>query len=165
MRAKSFQEECCKAHDLDDEFEKVLDYFANVTHNALTFGKNDEMEIEDSQILVKYDTSHPSPGPCGKIMKPWPRDKIRGGRKRRNPFRPSQDHAKGSGQHEQENPGRENVGGEEEMGRDNVRREDDVGSSRGSYTPREEEVPLTITLGGELQVLKVEPILTIRPEP
>ncbi|CAI9090019.1 OLC1v1024702C1 [Oldenlandia corymbosa var. corymbosa] len=51
------------------------------------------------------------------------------------------------------------------MGRDNVRRENDVDSLRGSYTPHEEQVPLTITLGGDSQILNVEPILTIRPEP
>ncbi|CAI9108736.1 OLC1v1008413C1 [Oldenlandia corymbosa var. corymbosa] len=81
-----------------------------------------------------------------------------------NVRREDDDHAEGLGQHEQENRGGENVGGREEMGGDNVRREDSVGSSRGSYTPREEEVPLTITLGRESQVLNVEPILTIRPE-
>ncbi|CAI9097781.1 OLC1v1034270C1 [Oldenlandia corymbosa var. corymbosa] len=51
------------------------------------------------------------------------------------------------------------------MEEDNVRRENDIGSLRGSYTPSEEEVPLTIILGGESQVLNVEPILTIHPEP
>ncbi|CAI9112621.1 OLC1v1013090C1 [Oldenlandia corymbosa var. corymbosa] len=100
-------------------------------------------------------------------MKPWTREKIGGGRNRRNPFRPSQlqDHAEGSGQQEQENPGGENVGGGKEMGGDNMRRENDVGSSRGSYTPHEEEIPVTITLGGDSQVLNVQPIHTIRPEP
>ncbi|CAI9088633.1 OLC1v1023021C1 [Oldenlandia corymbosa var. corymbosa] len=54
-----------------------------------------------------------------------------------NLFKPSQDHAEVSDQHEQENPGAENVGGGKEMRGDNVKREDDVGSSRVSYTPHD----------------------------
>ncbi|CAI9111881.1 OLC1v1012212C1 [Oldenlandia corymbosa var. corymbosa] len=149
MRAISIQKERRRAHDLDKDLEKMLDYFADVTHTTLTLENDDEIVIEDSQILLNYEPYRPSQGPRGETMKPWPREKIRG-RKRRSPFRPSQshDHAEGWGRHEQKNLGGENVGGGEEMGGDNVRREDNVGSSRESYTPHE-EVPLTITIRGE----------------
>ncbi|CAI9099748.1 OLC1v1036612C1 [Oldenlandia corymbosa var. corymbosa] len=68
---------------LDEELDKHLDDMINQTHAALTLGANDEMEVEDTQILVDEDPSLPSQPPPGKKAKPWSRDKIGGGRKRK----------------------------------------------------------------------------------
>ncbi|CAI9093813.1 OLC1v1029393C1 [Oldenlandia corymbosa var. corymbosa] len=68
---------------LDEELDKHLDDIINQTHAALTLGANDEMEVEDTQILVDEDPSLPSQPPPGKKTKPWSRDKIGGGRKRK----------------------------------------------------------------------------------
>ncbi|CAI9115210.1 OLC1v1016050C1 [Oldenlandia corymbosa var. corymbosa] len=68
---------------LDEELDKHLDDIINQTHAALTLGANDEMEVEDTQILVDEDTSLPSQPPPGKKAKPWSRDNIGGGRKRK----------------------------------------------------------------------------------
>ncbi|CAI9099704.1 OLC1v1036564C1 [Oldenlandia corymbosa var. corymbosa] len=51
------------------------------------------------------------------------------------------------------------------MGGDNVRMADDVCSSRRSFTSREKEVPLTLTVREESQVIDVEPIVSILPNP
>ncbi|CAI9094428.1 OLC1v1030169C1 [Oldenlandia corymbosa var. corymbosa] len=68
---------------LDEELDKHLDDIINQTHAALTLGANDEMEVEDTQILVDEDPSLLSQPPPGKKAKPWSRDKIGGGRKRK----------------------------------------------------------------------------------
>ncbi|CAI9112078.1 OLC1v1012455C1 [Oldenlandia corymbosa var. corymbosa] len=68
---------------LDEELDKHLDDIINQTHAALTLGANDEMEVEDTQILVDEDPFLPSQPPPGKKAKPWSRDKIGGGRKRK----------------------------------------------------------------------------------
>ncbi|CAI9090708.1 OLC1v1025533C1 [Oldenlandia corymbosa var. corymbosa] len=72
----------------DEELDKHLDDIINQTHADLTLGANDEMEVEDIQILVDKDSSLPSQPPPGKKAKPWSRDKIRGGRKRKVPIPP-----------------------------------------------------------------------------
>ncbi|CAI9114933.1 OLC1v1015758C1 [Oldenlandia corymbosa var. corymbosa] len=125
MRAISFREECRRAYDLDEELENVLDYFADVTHTALTFGKDDEMDIEDSQILVKITR------------------KVRANMSKRT---------QEESMWEEERNGKRQC---EERGRC---------CFFERITPHEEEVLVTITLGGESQVLKVEPIVTILPE-
>ncbi|CAI9115290.1 OLC1v1016153C1 [Oldenlandia corymbosa var. corymbosa] len=68
---------------LDEELDKHLDDIINQTHAALTLGANDEMEEDDTQILVDEDPFLPSQPPPGKKAKPCPRDKIGGGRKRK----------------------------------------------------------------------------------
>ncbi|CAI9090623.1 OLC1v1025437C1 [Oldenlandia corymbosa var. corymbosa] len=68
---------------LDEELDKHLDDIINQTHAALTLGANDEMEVDDTQILVDKDPFFPSQPPPGKKAKPWSRDKIGGGRKRK----------------------------------------------------------------------------------
>ncbi|CAI9106165.1 OLC1v1005243C1 [Oldenlandia corymbosa var. corymbosa] len=68
---------------LDEELDKHLDDIINQTHTALTLGADDEMEVEDTQILVDEDPSLPSQPPPDKKAKPWSRDKIGGGRKRK----------------------------------------------------------------------------------
>ncbi|CAI9117341.1 OLC1v1018718C1 [Oldenlandia corymbosa var. corymbosa] len=68
---------------LDEELDKHLDDIINQTHAALTLGANDEMEVDDTQILVDEDPFFPSQPPPGKKAKPWSRDKIGGGRKRK----------------------------------------------------------------------------------
>ncbi|CAI9115075.1 OLC1v1015909C1 [Oldenlandia corymbosa var. corymbosa] len=68
---------------LDEELDKHLDDIINQTHVALTLGANDEMEVDDTQILVDEDPFFPSQPPPGKKAKPWSRDKIGGGRKRK----------------------------------------------------------------------------------
>ncbi|CAI9095113.1 OLC1v1030974C1 [Oldenlandia corymbosa var. corymbosa] len=42
---------------IDEELDKHLDDIINQTHAALTLGANDEMEVEDTQILVDEDPS------------------------------------------------------------------------------------------------------------
>ncbi|CAI9109277.1 OLC1v1009069C1 [Oldenlandia corymbosa var. corymbosa] len=68
---------------LDEELDKHLDDIINQTHAALTLGANDEMEVDDTQILVDEDPFLSSQPPPGKKAKPWSRDKIGGGRKRK----------------------------------------------------------------------------------
>ncbi|CAI9103273.1 OLC1v1001727C1 [Oldenlandia corymbosa var. corymbosa] len=68
---------------LDEELDKHLDDIINQTHATLTLGPNDEMEVDDTQILVDEDPYLPSQPPPGKKAKPWSRDKIGGGRKRK----------------------------------------------------------------------------------
>ncbi|CAI9102344.1 OLC1v1000600C1 [Oldenlandia corymbosa var. corymbosa] len=48
---------------LDEELDEHLDEIINQTHAALTLGANDEMEVEDTQILVDEDPSLPSQPP------------------------------------------------------------------------------------------------------
>ncbi|CAI9094793.1 OLC1v1030588C1 [Oldenlandia corymbosa var. corymbosa] len=171
----TFREDCCQVGDLNIDLENVLSEIEDQTHAALTLGKNDEMDIEDTQILKDFELSQPKLPPHGETMKPWPKDKIGGGRKRKmgNPLRPSQSqyHVEGSSHQKQENVrggeemGGENVGRGEDVGEENVRGGEDVGSSRGSHTRYEEEPLLTITLGEDSQVLNLIPLETIRPEP
>ncbi|CAI9102360.1 OLC1v1000620C1 [Oldenlandia corymbosa var. corymbosa] len=55
---------------LDEELDKHLDDIINQTHAALTLGANDEMEVDDTQILVDEDPFFPSKPPPGKKAKP-----------------------------------------------------------------------------------------------
>ncbi len=83
MSTERFREKREDENLLDEELDKHLDDIINQTHAALTLGANDEMEVEDTQILVDEDPFLPSQPPPGKKAKPWPRDKIGGGRRER----------------------------------------------------------------------------------
>ncbi|CAI9111746.1 OLC1v1012054C1 [Oldenlandia corymbosa var. corymbosa] len=88
VSTEKFREKREDENLLDEELDKHLDDIINQTHAALTLGANDEMEVEDTQILVDEDPSLPSQPPPGKKTKPWSRDKIGGGRKRKVPISP-----------------------------------------------------------------------------
>ncbi|CAI9115402.1 OLC1v1016301C1 [Oldenlandia corymbosa var. corymbosa] len=68
---------------VDDELEEHLNKIIDQAHAALTLGANDEIDVDDTQILVDKEPSMPSQPPPGKKAKPWSRDKIGGGRKRK----------------------------------------------------------------------------------
>ncbi|CAI9099641.1 OLC1v1036494C1 [Oldenlandia corymbosa var. corymbosa] len=68
---------------LDDELEEHLNKIINQAHATLTLGVNDEIAVDDTQILDDEELSIPSQPPPGKKAKPWSRDKIGGGRKRK----------------------------------------------------------------------------------
>ncbi|CAI9105822.1 OLC1v1004836C1 [Oldenlandia corymbosa var. corymbosa] len=86
VSSEKFREKREDENLLDEELDKHLDNIINQTHVALTLGANDEMDVEDTQILVDEDPSLPSQPPPGKKAKPWSRDKIGGRRKRKVPI-------------------------------------------------------------------------------
>ncbi|CAI9087258.1 OLC1v1021285C1 [Oldenlandia corymbosa var. corymbosa] len=88
VSTEKFREKQEDENLLDEELDKHLADIINQTHDALTLGANDEIEVEDTQILVDEDPSLPSQPPPGKKAKPWSRDKIGGGRKRKVPIPP-----------------------------------------------------------------------------
>ncbi|CAI9112630.1 OLC1v1013100C1 [Oldenlandia corymbosa var. corymbosa] len=106
---KKFREKREDENLLDEELDKYLDDIINQAHVALTLGANDEMEVEDTQILVDEDPSLPSQSPPGKKAKPWSRDKIGGVRKRKLtiPPRTSQQQTEGQQNEDQAHSSRD----------------------------------------------------------
>ncbi|CAI9109052.1 OLC1v1008789C1 [Oldenlandia corymbosa var. corymbosa] len=60
VSSEKFREKREEENLLDEELDKHLDDIINQTHAALTLGANDEMDIEDTQILVDEEPSLPS---------------------------------------------------------------------------------------------------------
>ncbi|CAI9089864.1 OLC1v1024513C1 [Oldenlandia corymbosa var. corymbosa] len=60
VSTEKFREKREDENLLDEELDKHLDDIINQTDVALTLGANDEMEVEDTQILVDEDPSLPS---------------------------------------------------------------------------------------------------------
>ncbi|CAI9108980.1 OLC1v1008702C1 [Oldenlandia corymbosa var. corymbosa] len=78
VSSEKFREKREDENLLVEELDKHLNDIINQTHVALTLGANDEMDVEDTQILIDEEPSLPSQPPPGKKAKPWSRDKIGG---------------------------------------------------------------------------------------
>ncbi|CAI9109048.1 OLC1v1008785C1 [Oldenlandia corymbosa var. corymbosa] len=63
VSTEKFREKREDENLLDEELDKHLDDIINQTYAALTLGANDEMEVEDTQILVDEDPCLPSQPP------------------------------------------------------------------------------------------------------
>ncbi|CAI9117224.1 OLC1v1018573C1 [Oldenlandia corymbosa var. corymbosa] len=83
VSSKQFRDDRDEKNLLNNELEEYLNKIINQTHAALTLGPNDEIDMDDTQILVDEESSLPSQPAPRKKAKPWPRDKIGGGRKRK----------------------------------------------------------------------------------
>ncbi|CAI9117210.1 OLC1v1018557C1 [Oldenlandia corymbosa var. corymbosa] len=124
VSSEKFREKREDENLLDEELDKHLGDIINQIHASLTLGANDEMDVEDTKILVDEDPSLPSQPPPGKKAKPWSRDKI-GGKKRKVPIFPrtSQQQTEGQQNEDQAHSSRssrikietqlENIGGPE----------------------------------------------------
>ncbi|CAI9087752.1 OLC1v1021907C1 [Oldenlandia corymbosa var. corymbosa] len=138
MSSEQFRDDRDKKNLLDDQLEEPLNEIIDQTYDALTLGPNDEIDMDDTQILVDDEPSLSSQPAPGKKSKPCPREKIGGGRKRKIviPFRSLQEQNEGDGS-------------------GNQQREGEKTSSRGSHiqvqTQFEDIVRPEAQFGGESQ--------------